>query len=162
MAELRTPEVEELLTVLAGLHKPDDIFSLLEDLFTVREIKDISQRFEVACMLRTGKSYAVIEEVTGASATTIARVSKALNYGAGGYARAFDVIDAHAQLGAVSEQHQADAQNQNQLDAQNQNQLDAQNQLRARDQLGVKDQTGTPIQPSPQQTLSSAQTQLDA
>lgn len=93
MAELRTPEVEELLTVLAGLHQPDDIFALLEDLFTVREIKDISQRFEVACMLRAGKSYAAIEQTTGASATTIARVSKALNYGAGGYAKAFDVLE---------------------------------------------------------------------
>lgn len=93
MARLRTPEVEDLLTVLAGLHQPDEVFALLEDLFTVREIKDISQRFEVACMLREGKSYAAIEQTTGASATTIARVSKALNYGAGGYAKAFSVLD---------------------------------------------------------------------
>lgn len=93
MAELRTSEVEDLLAVLAGLHEPDDIFALLEDLFTVREIKDISQRFQVACMLREGKSYAAIEQTTGASATTIARVSKALNYGSGGYAQAFAVLD---------------------------------------------------------------------
>ena len=39
MAELRTREVEDLLTVFAGLTNPDDIFALLEDLFTVREIK---------------------------------------------------------------------------------------------------------------------------
>ncbi len=94
MADLRTKEVEDLLKVLAGITDPDKIFALLEDLFTVREIKDTSQRLDVARMLREGSSYAVIEKATGASATTIARVSKALNYGAGGYQCAFDVLDA--------------------------------------------------------------------
>lgn len=48
MSELRTREVEDLLNVLAGLNEPDDVFALLEDLFTIREIKDTSQRLEVA------------------------------------------------------------------------------------------------------------------
>ncbi|MEF2845492.1 MAG: Trp family transcriptional regulator, partial [Eggerthellaceae bacterium] len=52
MPELRTREVEDLLTVLAGLDNPDDVFALLEDLFTVREIKDTSQRLDVARMLK--------------------------------------------------------------------------------------------------------------
>ena len=94
MPELRPREVEDLLEVFAGLTRPDDVFALLEDLFTVREIKDTSQRLDVARMLRKGSSYAVIEKTTGASATTIARVSKALNYGAGGYGLAFEVLDA--------------------------------------------------------------------
>ncbi len=94
MAEIRTREVDDLLEVLAGLTDPNDVFALLEDLFTVREIKDTSQRLDVARMLRDGSSYAVIEKATGASATTIARVSKALNYGAGGYQCAFGVLDA--------------------------------------------------------------------
>ena len=37
MSELRTREVEDLLNVLAGLNEPDDVFALLEDLFTIRE-----------------------------------------------------------------------------------------------------------------------------
>lgn len=86
--------MEDLLEVFAGLTRPDDVFALLEDLFTIREIKDTSQRLDVARMLRKGSSYAVIEKATGASATTIARVSKALNYGAGGYGLAFEVLDA--------------------------------------------------------------------
>jgi len=94
MADLRTKEVEDLLKVFAGLNDSDKIYALLEDLFTVREIKDTSQRLEVAQMLRAGRSYTDIEKATGASATTIARVSKALNYGAGGYAAAFEVLDA--------------------------------------------------------------------
>ena len=42
-------------------------------------------------LLAAGQSYAKIEQATGASATTIARVSKCLSYGAGGYRSALDV-----------------------------------------------------------------------
>lgn len=93
MSELRTREVDDLLSVLAGLTDPDDVFALLEDLFTIREIKDTSQRLEVARLLRRGESYASIEKTKGASATTIARVSKALNYGTGGYQLALELLE---------------------------------------------------------------------
>ncbi|MDE8701995.1 YerC/YecD family TrpR-related protein [Adlercreutzia equolifaciens] len=92
MADIRTSDVDDLLTVLATLDDPDTIFALLEDLFTVREIRETSQRLLVARMLAAGKSYAAIEAETGASATTIARVSKCLSYGAGGYAKALEVL----------------------------------------------------------------------
>ena len=68
--------------------------ALLEDLFTVREIRETSQRLGVARLLAAGKSYAAIEAETGASATTIARVSKCLSYGAGGYEQALKILDA--------------------------------------------------------------------
>lgn len=93
MAQLRTREVEDLLSVFAGITDPDKVFALLEDLFTIREIKDTSQRLEVARLLSSGESYASIERSTGASATTIARVSKALNYGTGGYQMALDILE---------------------------------------------------------------------
>ena len=35
--------------------------------------------------LASGEHYAAIQDITGASATTISRVSKSLNYGADGY-----------------------------------------------------------------------------
>lgn len=92
MPDLRTAEVEDLLRVFAGVKDPDTAFALFEDLLTIRELKDTSQRLAVARMLDGGKSYAAIEEATGASATTIARVSKALNYGSGGYRAALDIL----------------------------------------------------------------------
>lgn len=92
MEELRTAEVDELLKVLARLDDPDTIYALLQDLFTVREIRDTSQRLQVARMLSEKKSYTAIEAATGASATTIARVSKCLGYGAGGYEAALKVL----------------------------------------------------------------------
>jgi TrpR-related protein YerC/YecD len=92
MTDLRTREVDDLLFALAKLDNPDDLFQLLEDLFTVREIKETSQRLEVARLLAEGNSYASIEAETGASATTIARVSKCLSYGSGGYEHALSVL----------------------------------------------------------------------
>lgn len=93
MSEIRTREVEDLLRVLATLDDEDTIFRLLEDLFTIREIRETSQRLSVARLLSKGQSYAAIEEATGASATTIARVSKCLSYGTGGYRAALDVLE---------------------------------------------------------------------
>ncbi len=92
MSDIRTKEVDDLLRVLAALDDEEVVFALLEDLFTIREIRETSQRLSVARLLSEGKSYAVIEKETGASATTIARVSKCLSYGAGGYAAALDVL----------------------------------------------------------------------
>lgn len=93
MSDLRTKEVDDLLHVLAALDDEDTIYALLVDLFTVREIRETSQRLAVARLLDAGRSYAAIEEVTGASATTIARVSKCLSYGSGGYRAALKVLD---------------------------------------------------------------------
>ena len=92
MGDLRTPEVENLLHVLTAIDDEEVAFALLEDMFTIREIRESSQRLAVARMLDEGRSYTQIEEATGASATTIARVSKCLSYGPGGYRAALDLL----------------------------------------------------------------------
>ncbi len=91
-SDIRTPDVENLLEVLAAIDDKDTLFALMEDMFTIREIRESSQRLAVARMLDDGRSYAQIEQATGASATTIARVSKCLSYGAGGYRAALDAL----------------------------------------------------------------------
>ena len=93
MSDLRPPEVDNLAFALATLDAPDLIFALLEDMCTIREIKETSQRLDVARLLAAGKSYSAIEQITGASATTIARVSKCLSYGSGGYAAALAILE---------------------------------------------------------------------
>ena len=60
MSELRTPEVENLLSVFAKLNDNDTVFALLEDLFTIREIRETSQRLAVARLLSSVKSYSAI------------------------------------------------------------------------------------------------------
>ena len=82
---LRTPGVDDLLDALVALRARDEAYALLLDLCTIREIHDMAQRLHVARLLAAGEHYARIQNVTGASATTISRVSKCLNYGADGY-----------------------------------------------------------------------------
>ena len=60
-------------------------FDFFEDLATINEILSLSQRFEVARMLRQHKTYLEIAEKTGASTATISRVNRSLNYGNDGY-----------------------------------------------------------------------------
>ena len=52
---------------------------------TVNELLSLSQRYEVAKMLREKKTYLDIAERTGASTATISRVNRSLNYGNDGY-----------------------------------------------------------------------------
>jgi TrpR-related protein YerC/YecD len=87
---LRTPEVDALIEALLSLDDPDDMYALLQDLCTVREIRDMSQRLTVARMLAAGEHYADIQAATGASNTTISRVNRALHYGADGYRAVLD------------------------------------------------------------------------
>jgi TrpR-related protein YerC/YecD len=87
---LRTPDVESLLEALLTLRDPDEAFAFLQDVCTVREIHDLAQRLAVARMLAAGRHYSDIEATTGASSTTISRVSRSLNYGADGYRLVLD------------------------------------------------------------------------
>ena len=80
-------ELQRLYAAFAGLGKPEEIAALLEDMCTIREIEEMSQRLEVARLLHEKEPYTAITEKTGASATTIARVAKSLNYGADGYTK---------------------------------------------------------------------------
>lgn len=90
--KLRTQLVDNLLHVLASMKTEDEVYDFLQDLCTVREISEMSQRLEVARLLANKQSYVDVQEATGASATTISRVSKCLNYGSGGYQEALAII----------------------------------------------------------------------
>lgn len=78
--ELRQDEdAALLLSALSSLGSADEAAELLLDLCTPREISDLSQRLEVAVLLSQGHSYADVIHATGASSTTVSRVSKCLN-----------------------------------------------------------------------------------
>ena len=85
MESLHTAATDRLFSALLRLSTLDECYALFEDLCTIREIRDLSQRFEVAAMLGEGKSYQEIAKKTGASTATICRVNKCLMYGSGGY-----------------------------------------------------------------------------
>ena len=85
MESLHTTATDRLFSALLRLSTLDECYALFEDLCTIREIRDLSQRFEVAAMFGEGKSYQEIAKKTGASTATICRVNKCLMYGSGGY-----------------------------------------------------------------------------
>lgn len=87
--KLRTEAVDTLLDAILSLETREECYQFFEDLCTVNEILSLSQRFEVAAMLRTGKTYLEIAEKTGASTATISRVNRSLNYGSDGYELVF-------------------------------------------------------------------------
>ncbi len=64
---------------------PDEAKRFLRDLMTEGEIEEFSKRLQVAELLTQNVPYSVIEEKTGLSSTTVARVSKWLKGKEGGY-----------------------------------------------------------------------------
>ncbi len=67
------------------LKDKEECEKFFEDICTIKELEDMSQRLEVAKLLKEGKNYREISEKTGASTATISRVNKCLVYGRGGY-----------------------------------------------------------------------------
>ncbi len=76
---------EDLCKAILSLQTKEECYAFLEDICTIKEIQDISQRLAVAQMLSQGISYTTICKETGASTATISRVSRSYEYGAGGY-----------------------------------------------------------------------------
>jgi TrpR-related protein YerC/YecD len=76
---------DKLFEAILLLKDVNECYNFFEDICTIAEIKALSQRLEVAKMLKAGKTYTDISEKTGASTATISRVNRCLNYGADGY-----------------------------------------------------------------------------
>lgn len=85
MNSWQNESTDALCDALLALNSREECYAFLEDACTIKEVLDIAQRLAVAKMLAEGISYAVISKETGASTATISRVSKAYEYGSGGY-----------------------------------------------------------------------------
>ena len=80
---------DQLCRAVLSLQTVDECYQ-----FFVSELKALSQRLEVARMLRAGHTYDEVVERTGASTATISRVKRCLNYGADGYDTVFKRLEA--------------------------------------------------------------------
>ncbi len=78
-------DVRQLVHALLLLEGEEDVKAFLTDICTPREICDLAQRLQVARLLDEGEPYVEVQAQTGASSTTVSRVSKALNGTYGGY-----------------------------------------------------------------------------
>lgn len=77
--------IKNLYKAILLLESEKECENFFEDICTIKELQDLSQRLQVAVLLKEGISYQEISKKTGASTTTISRVSRCLNYGKGGY-----------------------------------------------------------------------------
>ena len=90
--KIKTEAVDFLFEAILSLQNKEECYTFFEDVCTVNELLSLSQRFEVAKMLREQKTYLEIAERTGASTATISRVNRSLNYGNDGYDMVFERI----------------------------------------------------------------------
>ena len=86
-------ELKTLSSAILALDTPEECEKFLTDLMTAREIASMAQRITVAKLLRDKKTFSEIEEATGMSSATIARINRCLQYGADGYSLVLDKID---------------------------------------------------------------------
>jgi len=89
---IKTPSVDFIFDAILSLKNREECYTFFEDICTVNELQSLSQRFEVAAMLRMKKTYLEIAEKTGASTATISRVNRSLNYGNDGLDMVFERI----------------------------------------------------------------------
>ncbi|HSW48090.1 MAG TPA: YerC/YecD family TrpR-related protein [Candidatus Saccharimonadales bacterium] len=78
-------KTKNLYKALLLLKTDSECQKFLRDLLTESEIKEFANRWAVAQMLDQKINYETIEKETGMSSTTIARISKWVNNGMGGY-----------------------------------------------------------------------------
>lgn len=80
-----SPAVEELAAVVAAISDPAEMAAFLVDLCTPAELEALADRWSVVPLLADGVPYRTIHERTGVSVTTVGRVARCLDHGAGGY-----------------------------------------------------------------------------
>lgn len=90
---VRTEAVDHLFSAILTLETKEECYTFFQDVCTINELLSLSQRYEVAKMLREKKTYLEIAEKTGASTATISRVNRSLNYGCDGYDMVFSRLE---------------------------------------------------------------------
>lgn len=78
-------DITLLYKTILSLNNEEEAEIFFRDLLTESEIKEFANRWKVAQMLDNNVSYEIIAKETGMSSTTIARISKWLTNGKGGY-----------------------------------------------------------------------------
>ena len=85
MNKLNSKNTQDLYTAILALKNIGEAKRFFRDLLTEQEIVEFGNRWKAARMLDRDISYAVISNETGLSSTTVARISRWLQKGMGGY-----------------------------------------------------------------------------
>lgn len=80
-----TEPLDCLVEAVLALRSPDELRAFLQDLCTPAELEAIADRWRVVPLLVQGTAYREIHDRTGVSVTTVGRIARCLELGAGGY-----------------------------------------------------------------------------
>ncbi len=89
---------ENLFKAILQLDNITEAKKFFRDLLTFEEIIEFGKRWQAAKMLNQNVSYEKIVKATGLSSRTVARISKWLNKGMGGYKLMLKKINHHHKL----------------------------------------------------------------
>lgn len=78
-------ETERLFKAILELKNVEECYAFFEDLCTMKELADMTQRIQAAEMLLDGKTYEQIVKEVEISTATISRINRCIQYGSGGY-----------------------------------------------------------------------------
>jgi TrpR-related protein YerC/YecD len=92
METWKNQKTEDLIEILLKLKTKQEMRFFLRDLLTEKELLELGSRWKAVRMLYQNKLYTEIIEETGLSSTTVARISKWLKNGLGGYGLALGLI----------------------------------------------------------------------
>ena len=101
MKNWNNKQSRDLFEVILKLKNLGEAEKFFRDLLTFEEIIEFGKRWQTAKMLDKKVSYEEIEKKTGLSSRTIARISKWLNGGVGGYKLMLKKINHHNNLSPV-------------------------------------------------------------
>jgi TrpR-related protein YerC/YecD len=89
-ADWRGPATSDLFEAILALPDQPAAERFFRDLCTLKELHDLSQRWQVVQLLDLGRHYGEISRETGASTATITRIAQWLHHGTGGYREALE------------------------------------------------------------------------
>ncbi len=76
-------DIKDLFSVILSLETQEDCADLFEDLCTIKELEQMSQRVKAAKLLIEGMTYNQVMEQCEISSATLSRVSRCVQYGKG-------------------------------------------------------------------------------
>lgn len=79
-SRLKSKQIDDFFDAVMMLKNREECYKFFEDVCTVRELHSITQRLEVAKLLKIRKTYNEIEKETGASTATIHSLDFCLLY----------------------------------------------------------------------------------
>lgn len=85
MKQQQKEKYKHLFEAILSLETTEECERFFEDLCTIRELEDMSDRLTVAGLLLNHDTYEEISEKTKISSATISRINRAIQYGSGGY-----------------------------------------------------------------------------